>query len=438
MKKNFEKLILGWLKFLAKIQLRKNKPIVIGVTGSAGKTSAVKAIGLALNTTHPTKYSKKGNSQTGLPLEILGIPVKNYQGIDWLVVCLTALWQILTTQPKYKYLVLEMGIDGDQPPSNMDYLLSIVRPQIGVLLNINQVHGQNFSSQNTLQAIADEKGKLLTSLPPDGLAVYSSDYDLIEQLSSKIKSQKKKFSLYQRANYQLLKYELSLTGTKFVFLAEKEQHQLNFKNQLFPKSTFGSFASALIIAQHFKVPLKTAILELETNYFSPPGRMSLIGGLNQSFIIDSSYNSSLEPALSALEMLSLIQVRGKKIAILGDMREIGPGEKDDHQALAKKASQVADEIVLVGPLTKKYILPKLKKLKYSSSKIYHFPTSWSAIKKVKEIIEPHDLILVKGSQNTIFLETITQAIMADPNKAKKLLPRQSKYWEKQRKKYQDV
>jgi len=432
MKKQAEKLILTWLRLAAILQLKKNDPTIIGATGSAGKTSTVRAINEVLKTKYLVKSTLTGNSETGIPFEILDIPVKNWAGLSWLFVILLSLWRLIARWPKYELLVVEMGIDSDQAPKNMGYLLSIVRPTIGVFLNVNNVHGQNFSGSNTIKAIATEKGRLLLSLPKQGLAIYSKDHDSILDLSQNIVAKKLDFSINQSASTQLLKYRVSLKGTEFVFLNSGKQLSLNIENQLLLKESFGGFAAALMIGQSLGVNIEQGIKSLEEKFKLLPGRSTLIEGINSSIIIDSSYNSSLEPTSAALRMLNQISIRGKKIAILGDMREIGKQEKADHKKMAEVAAKNANEIVLVGPLTTKHTLPRLKELKFAKTKVHSFTTAHEALEAVKKIIKPHDLILVKGSQNTIFLEIIVKAIMAHPEQAKKLLCRQSKYWEKQR------
>ncbi len=434
MKKQLQIITLGWLRFATKLQLKKNNPIIIGVTGSAGKTSAVNAINEVLKTKYTTQSTLTGNSETGIPFEILNIPIKNWTGLGWVWVIMLGLWALIAHWPKYEILVVEMGIDSDQEPKNMEYLLKIIQPQMGVFLNVNHVHGQNFSGSNTIKAITAEKGKLLLSLPKNGLAIYSQDHDSISDLSKTITAQKLNFSISQPANMQLLKYQVSLVGTKFVFINSGKQHVLNFKNKLLIKESFGGLAAALLLGQNFEINTEKGIKALEKNFKILPGRSTLIEGINNSTIIDSSYNSSFEPAAAALQMLGQILIRGKKIAVLGDMREIGNQEKTDHEKLAVIAAKNADEIILVGPLTKKYILPKLKKLKFAKTKIHSFTTAYEALKIVKKLVKNHDLILIKGSQNTIFLEIIVKAIMAHPEQAQKILCRQSKYWHNQRQK----
>ncbi len=436
MKKQVQKFILDWLRLATKIQLKKNNPLIIGVTGSAGKTSTVRAVDAVLKTKYSVKSTQTGNSETGIPFEVLDIPVKSWSSLGWIYVILLSLWKLISNWDKYDVLIVEMGIDSDQAPKNMSYLLKIVTPKIGSFLNVNNVHGQNFSGNDTIKAITKEKGNLLLSLPTDGLAIYSKDHPSIVELSKKTKSKKYSFSINQPASMQLMRYQVNLKGTTFVFLNSGNQFSLELTDQLLLKESFGGFATALLIGKHLGIEIPTGIDAIEKNFYLLPGRSRMIKGMNQSIIIDSSYNSSLEPTIASLEMMKQISVRGKKIAILGDMREIGKQEKRDHQQLAKIAAKTADEIVLIGPLTTKYSLPELKKYKFAKTKIHSFKNPFQAIETVKKLIQNHDLILVKGSQNTIFLEIIIEAIMAYPERSNQLLCRQSSYWKKQHLKLQ--
>lgn len=262
--KLLQNIILSSLRLAVKIQLMKNRPLIIGVTGSAGKTSTVGAIARVVETKYSTKQTTKGNSETGIPFEILNIPVKTYQGLGWLWTLILAKWQLLTYWPTYKVLVVEMGIDSDKPPKNMGYLLSIIQPIIGVFLNVNAVHGQNFSGDDTVQAIANEKGKLLTSLQQNGLAVYSADHPQITVISDSVKALRKTFSVTKKtADAVLQKHTVSLKGTTFEFTIDGASHRLHFSNYCMFKETFGSFASALLVGNHLGVPVEQGITALE-------------------------------------------------------------------------------------------------------------------------------------------------------------------------------
>lgn len=433
MKSFFSSFVVNWLKYMAKLQLMKVQPTVIGVTGSSGKSSCVQAIGIVLSEKYKTKVGRKGNSETGIPMEILGIEVGTYNGIEWLHVCVLAIWKVLTNWEQYEYLVLEMGIDSEKAPKNMSHLLSIVKPHIGVFLSVTSVHGQNFSGSDILQSISNEKGKILTELNEDDIAIFSVDYPQIVKLETKIRAKKLTFSSGKKsATFNLLYHTVDPTETVFEFSHQNKKYSLHLPKQFHFKEAFGTFASAVLVGQELDISIEDACLSLSQHFQQPPGRMSIIEGIHDSIIIDSSYNSSLGPTSAALHMLK--NIPGRKIAVLGDMRELGTNAQHDHEELAKVAKDSADIIVLVGPITAQYVLPTLKKLNFPEKNLYSFANAYEAIDTLKEIVKEDDLMLVKGSQNTIFLEIIVKALMKHPEQAEELLARQTPYWESQRQK----
>lgn len=431
MKKFSETFLLFFLKSAAQLQLKKSNPVIIGITGSAGKSSAVQATGLVLSQHFQTKYTKKGNSETGIPLEILDIPVENYSKIGWIKVLFLAIFQLIFNWKKYTHLVLEMGIDSETAPKNMEYLLTIVKPHIGVLLNVNAVHGENFSGDNPVVSIANEKGKLLTRLSSKDLAIFTVDQPEVEQLIPNIHAETKTFSIDKKtATIYLTDHSTSLSGTTFQFILDKQKYTLQFNHQLHFKESFGTFATALLIANHLGMKTEKAIEILEKKYKLQPGRMSIIEGIKETTILDSSYNSSLSPTSAALRMIAAFPQR--KIVVLGDMRELGKKTAEDHQALAKVAAKSADFIITVGPLMKQFFIPELITLGFPKDKIHSVETAYEAVPILKSLMKKDDLILVKGSQNTIFLEIVVKALMKYPEKATQVLCRQSAFWDEQR------
>jgi UDP-N-acetylmuramoyl-tripeptide--D-alanyl-D-alanine ligase len=425
MKKKIISVYLSTLKYLAKAQLVKNKPLIIGITGSAGKSSCTKLVATVLKENFKVKYTKKGNSETGIPFEILNIPVSNYSLLDWFFILIKGFLQVLFNWEEYSILVVEMGIDSNQYPKDMETLLEIVAPDIGVLLNINNVHLQYFKGPKETKTIANEKIKLLLNLPENGLAIINNDQKELKNFDKKIRANLKKFSTSNNTDIKLTDHHVSLKESIFKFTYKNQNYQIKLLNQLAFKETFGNIATTFLIADFLKIDPKLTIKYIEKNYSTLPGRGIIFKGLNGSTIIDSSYNSSLEPTSASLNLLKELKTtKNRTIAILGDMRELGEKALDDHTQLEKVALKTADLVYTVGPLTTQY---------FKNKKIRKYANPFELIPSLKKEIKKGDIILIKGSQNTIFLESIVAELLTNQDNLTKLC-RQTPYWEKQRKK----
>lgn len=423
MKKKLINSYLGILRLLAQAHLVKNKPLTIGITGSAGKSSCTKLLGSVLEEEFKTKYTKKGNSETGIPFEILNIPVKNYNALSWFTLPFKGLGTVITNWEEYSILVAEMGIDSNQAPKDMETLLRIIQPEIGILLNVNNVHIEFFKGEKIPQTIANEKAKLLFKLPVNGLAIINSDQKEITSLTNKIKAPTKTFSRKKKADLQLITHDVSLNGSKFTFLFEGKKHSINLAGQLVFEEAFGTLASTFLVAHFLKIKIKNIIKYIEKNYTTLPGRGKIFDGINQSIIIDSSYNSSLEPTAASLRLLKKLKKKtNRTIAILGDMRELGEAAKKDHKQLQKVALANADTIYTVGPLTNEF---------FTNKEVKKVINPYELIPLLKKEIRKSDIILFKGSQNTILLEGVIEELLSNKTDISSLC-RRSDYWDKQR------
>ncbi len=159
---------------------------------------------------------------------------------------------------------------------------------------------------------------------------------------------------------------------------------------------------------------------------SPAGRMRLIAGIKNSWIVDDTYNSSPSATLAALETLSQIKNR-RKIAVLGEMLELGAYAEEAHRQVATSAAQKADLFLAVGERAI-FMADQAKKEGMAENQVFYFASSEEAGRKLQDLIEENDVVLVKGSQG-IRMEKIVKEIMAEPQKAKELLVRQEKEWQ---------
>ena len=391
MKKHLSLFFLYYLRFFARLQIQKVKLInpnlkIIGVTGSAGKTSTILACEAALKPNFKVKTTAGSNSESGIPLNILDLKTKDYSPLDWFRLAIFAPIQLFVYWPKFDVYLVEMGIDAPYEPKNMDFLLSIIKPQIGIFLNVTPVHMENFSSQ---EAIAAEKAKLVNFTQ---IAIINQNDPLVSKFT---------------------------TNKNIIPIIPVN---IKFDKYLLPDVYQTSFGAAIALAKILKIDQKKAVENIRNHFYLPPGRSSIFKGINNSTIIDSSYNSS---PLATLEMLKfLASFPSPRIAVLGDMRELGASSKNSHQDLYQSATKYADIVISVGPETQKYFGPKAQK----------FPNWWSAAEFLKKTLPANATILVKGSQNTIYLEELVKQILKNPSDAK-FLCRQSPYWLNLKKKF---
>lgn len=437
-KNQFSLLILKYFRSLAKIQLRKNHlATIIGITGSAGKTSARLALVQILKSRGIVKHSIHANSESGLPLNILGLAPRSYTALDWLrLICMAPL-KLLTNWEHFDYYIVEMGIDSPHPPKNMTYLLSIVRPHVGVVLNAGLTHSENFDSlvkdkspirrsEKLIALIAREKMHLAKGIVRSGTAVYNLDQKELVKHKKDLVARQLTFGKSPKADVRILSSNVNKSGFTLKFSYLKQTYQLVLPD-LYPDHYSYTFASAIASAASLGIPPSISVSAL-SGYKAPAGRMRIFPGISGSTILDSSYNASPVTMLESLKLLKTIAKNSKKIAVIGDMRELGSSEKLAHKNLSEWLLNYSNHTILYGPKTKEYVLPLLQSKKAS---VIHFDRMADLITHLRKIIKPNSYILVKGSQNQIYLERAIEPILAHKEDIAKLC-RRGFYWDQRR------
>lgn len=443
MKKHLTLFVLSFLRYFAKKTIKKNKPLIIGVAGSVGKSSLKNSLFAILKNEGKT-LALDGNSETGIPLSILGLNAKDYKYKDWAINLLKAPFRTNNLK-EYDFLIVEMGIDDPNPPKNMEYLLTILKPDIAVNLNVSATHTMQFEKaikdakrrtvENLVDAIAYEDTKIITQSNCK-TGIYNSDNPYIVKYIEKFKktntnTELRSFGSNKFDSISLISYEVSLKKTKFTFkLVEKNTREftLTFRNFCLPKAYSTTFEAAILAARSMKIPLKKIQEGLEDNFTLPKGRSSIFQGIKGSVIIDSSYNASKESMITFLDLLQVLKKQTKRPAVFvfGDMRELGVAAKTEHEEVAMKALDSANFIYTVGPQTQEYAIPIFKE---SNKRIYK-DSSKNAVQlglHLKESLPKDAIILFKGSQNEIFLEEAIKFILLNQSDEKNLC-RQSSYW----------
>lgn len=442
MKKRLSLFILWYLRVFAKLQLKKIDPFVIGVGGASGKTSLSNFIYIIFKNKYKVRQGRGKNSETGIPLDILGLKVSKYSYSEWLRVLLFVPLRILFDWKKYDVYIAEMGIDSPLEPKNMSYLLRIVKPQIGVLTNISFEHSAYFDplveavdererEEKILNLTTQQEGMLLTSLNIEDKAVLNVDDENIRKIKNDIKANVLTVSKKDtNADFYIENIRNFVDKFLISFKYQNKGYRLTIVNPL-PEHFAYSFLLSIAVAKAYGIDIENSIRYLEEGFALPVGRMSVFKGIKNTVIIDSSYNNAtLAPILDLLSFVKEIGKQRRRIGVIGDMRELGTMSKIMHEEVAKTILNCLDAVVLIGPLSQQYILPILKKNHFT---YYSFLNFTSAKSTILEIIKPKDMILVKGSQNTLFLERVVEMLLVNQSDRKKLC-RRGDYWDKIREK----
>ncbi len=412
--------VLKILQFFAKRKLEKIRPTVVGITGSAGKTSAKEVIYEVLSRRFDTKKSEKNlNTEFGTALTILDLKSGYSSAVAWGKILLQALMDNFKKPKKYEVLVLEMGVD---KPGDMDEVLKVVRPDVMVFLNVKNVHLGEGHFPNR-QAIFSEKSKAAAAVPKDGWVVLNHDDAFVKQLEGHLPAHIVTIGTEEGSDLRASDVRMDLHGLHF---------NLNYENKVMPvtlphvlgKQHVTMVLSAIAVAFIQGMPWKAIDIALQ-EYRLPPGRMNKIEGKNGSLIIDSTYNASPDTTAAALEILSMFH--GRKIAALGTMNELGELSESEHIKIGKVAAEHADMLLAVGERAKE-LAEGAQRGGMSASMIHTFKNSKEAGAFLSNILERHDTVLAKGSQSGVRMEHLVKACMKNPDDARKLLVRQEPYW----------
>lgn len=420
------------LKILSQIILWKYKPFIIGVTGSVGKTSTKEAVYCILSS-HFSKERvrrniKNYNNDIGVPLTILGLESGGHSFKEWLNIFLIALKTIFFRTEYPEILVLEMGADR---PGDIKYLTRFIHSKIGIITAIGEipVHVEFFKSP---VQVAREKAVLAQSLSQDGWLILNYDDEAVRKIRGKVGVKILTYGFEEGADVRAVNFEtqdiLEDGGITFKIEHNGKIVPVRLKGILGRHQVYGLLAAAAV-GITFEINL-IEIIEALQNYKSPAGRMKLLKGIKNSWIIDDTYNSSPSAVLEALATLKEIKIKegGKKIAVLGDMLELGQFTEKAHRMVGKRAIEIADIIFAIGTRAA-FIADEARQQSFPKEKIFEFDTADEAKKAVQDIIEEGDLILIKGSQS-MRMEKIVEEIMAEPQRAEELLVRQEETWKK--------
>lgn len=430
LKEFFKKILIFKLDILAKMYLFRFEPDIIAITGNVGKTSTKEAIATVLSSAKRVRFSKGNlNNEFGVPLTVIGDWSEEYYETGggmtfWFRVILLSFlgWFFKRNYPEI--LVLEFGAD---KPGDIAKLVRKYRPKIGVVTAVGEipVHVEYFSDP---AGLAREKSKLISNLRSTDYAILNHDDRVVYEMKNKTRARVMTYGFTDGADVLL-----SNCDTRF---NKEKPSGVGFKinygaNKVIPATIYGSLGKSqgLVagVASCIGIIYGLNLIEVSqalANYRGPAGRLKILDGIKNSILIDDTYNSSPSATHLALETIKNIP-SARKVVVLGDMLELGKYTIEAHREIGNLAGSIADILVCVGSRSK--FIADSASNQMPKDKIYAFETSDSAKIKVQEIISEGDLILVKGSQG-MRMEKIVEEIMAEPEKKRDLLVRQSKKW----------
>jgi UDP-N-acetylmuramoyl-tripeptide--D-alanyl-D-alanine ligase len=362
------------LQQTARFWRRKMQIRVIGVTGSVGKSTTKELVAEVLSQRYRTLKSLGNyNNEIGLPLMILRL------------------------SEGYQRAVLEMGF---YVPGEIAFLCDLALPSIGVVTNIGTVHAERAGSQ---EVIAQGKAELVQALPPapDGFAILNYDDPWVRGMAEQTHASVFFYGLDPQADLWADKVEgLGLDGIRFRLHYRNET--LYLKVPMIGRHSVHTALRAAAVGLVEGLTWQEIVDGLRSEHVQL--RLVAVRSPKGALILDDTYNASPDSTLAALNLLD--ELEGRKVAVLGDMLELGPYEVQGHEMVGVRAAEVADELVTVGPLAE-MIAEAAFRAGLRAERISHFLEPQPATQYLKERLNEGDVVLVKGSRGMHMDDIVT-------------------------------
>ena len=348
---------------------------VIGITGSVGKSSTKELTATVLERDFVLlKNDGNLNNEIGLPLTLLEL------------------------EPKHERAVLEMGM---YAPGEITRLAELAQPIVGVITNVGPVHLERMGS---LEAIADAKSELVQALPASGTAILNFDDLRVLAMRDKTQAQVMTYGLDPQAD--VWADEIVSEGLEGIhFTLHYRAEELHVQVPLLGRHSVHTSLRAAAVGLAEGMSWDRILEGLQDRRAQL--RLVAVPGPNGSTILDDSYNASPASMIAALNLLA--ELGGRKIAVLGDMLELGEYEDEGHRMVGLRAIDAADMLVTVGGLGQMMAREALDN-GMSPDRVKACHTNEEAIEYLDKIVQPGDMILIKGWRG-LHMEDIVNVLM---------------------------
>lgn len=356
---------------------RQHQVRVVGITGSVGKTTGKEAIAAVLRRRYRTLKSEGNyNNEIGLPLTLLHLIAAHERA------------------------VLEMGM---YDLGEIAQLAGIACPQVGVVTNVGPTHLERLS---TIERIAQAKAELPQALPPadeGGVAILNADDERVAAMAGQTRARLFTYGLTPAADLWADEIESAgLAGIRFAlhYRGETVHVRVPLLGRHSVHTALGAAAVGLVEGLSWE--------EIVAGLQDPSAQVRLLAtpGPAGSILLDDTYNASPASCLAALRLLA--ELPGRKIAVLGDMYELGSFAEEGHRLVGRQACQVADRLVAVGQQGR-IIGQEALRAGMAADAVHLVGTNEQAIDLLQTLIQGGDVILIKGSRG-MKMEQIVAAL----------------------------
>lgn len=362
------------LQEIARAHRARHAARVVGITGSTGKSSTKELVASVLGKRYRTIKSEGSlNNEIGLPLTLLRV------------------------RAEHERVVLEMGM---YQRGEIRDLCRIARPTIGVVTNVGLSHAERAGSR---EDIAEAKSELVQSLPPDGVAVLNHDDPYVRSMAARTPARVLTYGTDPEADVWASEIvSLGLEGVGFRL--NHDGSSLHVRIPLLGRhAVHNALAAATVgLAEDLSwaeifAGLKDATAQL---------RLLVVQGLNGAILLDDTYNASPESSLAALNLLQ--ELDGRRIAVLGDMLELGRYEEEGHRKVGRRAAEVCQLVVTVGSRAA-IIAQEARAAGLPEESVHLLESNEQAIALLRRLLASGDFVLVKGSR-AMRMEEIVAAL----------------------------
>jgi Alr-MurF fusion protein len=366
---------------------------VAAITGSAGKTTTKEACAHVLSARYwvfrnPANFS----GRFGLPIAIAGLSAED------------------------ELAIIEMATDHF---GEMALLTQMAPPQVAAVTVVAAAH---LSAFGDLDGVAREKGVLVEALPPDGLAILNADDPRVAAMAGRTAARVVTYAVDGPADYQAQEVSVGRAGTDFQLVVGDRRLpvHLPWLGVQFAQSAL----IAIAMADHYGLDLATIAARLAT--LPPvPGRLNPLPGRRGALILDDSYNASPAAVQAGLDVLATLPAE-RRIAVLGQMAELGPMAEEGHRRVGRRAAEIVDLLVVRGREAT-LIAEEARAAGLAPERIAVTYTAADAIAAVEPHLGPGTVVLAKGSA-VARMEQVVAGLMAEPERARDLLVRQDAAW----------